>query len=240
MTIEDPGGPRTPAPDKPAILSAHFAINDAPPLDGADALPVVFSVELDAATVVPEYFFIGREDGRRARPDMAILAPANEADENRTVLLIGDFGAPDETPATTVAVSGPVYSEAGGSLRGLASPVLAFDTPPTVVFAERLAPQQGRCAGAGSVVRTYWTEGLRALDPDSTSKVTIELDDGSSRPAVAFDDQGAPGLDGGDDNVLDICLGDKARPVRLQIAAAILTDPAGHTNIAIDVDIAGG
>jgi len=229
--------PRAPSED-PAILSAHFAIDDAPPLDGADALPIVFNVELDASTVVPEHFIVAREGGSRARPTAARLSPANESDENRTVLLIGDFGGPDDRPPTNVAVSGAVYSEGGASLRGLASDVLAYATPPTVVYAELLAPSEGRCDGAGAAVRTYWTEGLRALDPEATGRFSIGTDDGGSVVAASFDDQGAPGEDGADDNVLDVCVAEPSRPVRLRVEAGVVTDPAGHANGAIDVDIA--
>lgn len=243
---QNPGGveivapiqsPRAPM-EQPAILSAHFAIDDAPPLDGADALPVVFNVEIDASTVVPEHFIVAREDGSRARPTGARLSPANESDENRTVLLTGDFGGPKDRPPTNVAVSGAVYSEAGASLRGLASDVLAFTTPPTVVYAELLTPAEGRCADAGSAVRTYWTEGLRALDPASTGRFSIGTDDGGSVQAASFDDQGVPGEDGADDNVLDVCVAEEGRPVRLRVEAGVLTDPVGHANAAVDVDIA--
>ena len=229
--------PHTPA-QEPAILSAHFAIDDAPPLGGEDALPVVFNVELDASTVVAEHFIVAREDGSRARPTAARLSPANESDENRTVLLIGDFGAPADRPPTNVAVSGAVYSERGASLRGLASDVLAFTTPPTIVYAELLSPAEGRCADHGSAVRTYWTEGLRALKPESKAGFSIGTDDGGSVQAASFDDQGSPGDDAADDNVLDVCVAGDARPVRLRVEAGVLTDPAGHANAAIDVDIA--
>ncbi|MEM6992947.1 MAG: hypothetical protein AAF721_20695 [Myxococcota bacterium] len=229
-----------PAPVPPEILSAHFAIDNAPPLDGLDALPVVFSVELDAATVVPAYFLVARSDGSRARPKAAVLSPASESDENRTVLLVGEFGAPGKAAPTNVAVSGPVYSEEGQALRGLAAPVLAFETPPTIVFAESLAPAEGRCPEAKSVIRTYWSEGLRALAPEATAKLRVEIDGGQDVTPTGFDDHGAPGQDAGDDNVLDICVGHDARPLRLRVEAGVLADPAGHANEKLDVDVAVG
>ena len=228
--------PRTPA----AILSAHFALNNAAPLGGADALPVVFSVELDPSTVVAEHFIISRGDGVRSRPTEALLSPANEGDENRTVLLVGDFGAPDDGPPTHVSVSGALYSEDGQALRGLAAPVSAFEVAPTVVYAEVLQPGEGRCEGAGSMVRTYWTEGLRALSPDAAQHVAVHTESGERLQPTGFDDQAAPGSDGAADNVLDLCMGQQGRPVRLQIEAGILTDPASHANAKVDVDVALG
>ncbi len=137
-------------------------------------------------------------------------------------------------------MSGALYSEAGESLRGLAAAVLAFDTPPTIVLAERLQATEGRCAGAKTAVRTYWTEGLRALAPESVAKVELQTDGGQTVAASGFDDQGLPGSDGADDNVLDVCVSLDAQPVRLRIPAGVLTDPAGHANAAIDVDVALG
>ena len=240
-TLELPAPPSPVAPRVPAsILSAHFAQDNVPSLEGADVLSVVFSVELDASTVVAEHFVIAREDGTRARPKLALLSPANESDENRTVLLLGDFGGPDDRPATNIAVSGAVYSEAGESLRGLAAAVLAFETPPTVVFAEQLPPRQGRCAGAASMIRTYWTEGLRDLDPKALARLEISTEAGVNAHPSAVDDQASPGQDGADDNVLDLCLKAAVRPVRLRLPAGVLKDAAGHANEAVDVDVASG
>ena len=237
VEITDPRIARGLPVEHAAILSAHFALDAAAALQGQDALPVVFSVELDASTVVPEYFFVGRQGGARARPTAAILAPASEDDENRTVLLIGEFGSPTDRPPTSVAVAGPVYSEGGTSLRGLSASVLPYDTPPTVVLALRLSAAEGRCAGAGSVVRTYWTEGLRGLSPEAATQVSVQLADGATRPASAFDDQAPAGQDGADDNVLDVCVAEASAPLRLKIAANVVTDPAGHPNAAVDVDV---
>lgn len=228
--------PRVPA----TILSAHFALNNAPPLRGLDALPVVFSVELDPSTVVAEHFIISRGDGLRSRPKEALLSPANEGDENRTVLLVGDFGAPDDRPPTHVSVSGALYSEEGQALRGLAAPVAAFEVAPTVVYAEVLQPGEGRCEGARAMVRTYWSEGLRGLSPAALERVAVHTESGERLHPTRFDDQASPGSDAAEDNVLDVCMGAAGRPVRLQIEAGILTDPAAHPNAEVDVDVALG
>lgn len=238
-TVELAGVEPTPAPGgiEPEILSAHFAVNDAPPLGGADGLPIVFNVELDATTVVASHFIVARDDGSRARPTDARLSPANESDENRTVLLIGDFGGPDDRPASNVAVAGPLYSEDGVPLRGLAAEVLAFETPPTIVFAEAISPAEGRCASAAEVVRTYWTEGVRNVGPETLAQIMVLTERGQTVHPAAVDDQAVPGQDGAEDNVLDLCLADAVGPVRVQVQAGALNDPAGHPNVKVDVDV---
>lgn len=234
--VEYPGSPPSEDPEL-AILSAHFAINNAPALGGADVLPIVFNVEVDASTVVPRYFIVARGDGSQAWPEDAVLAPANEADENRTVVLLGDFGGPEQDPPTHVSVAGPLYGEQGEALRGLTATVLPFHTPPAVVAAELLQPAPGRCPDATWVVRTYWSEGLRDLSAEAGTTVSVQTADGATIPPAGFDDQAAGGKDDGEDNVLDVCVNADARPVGVHLPAGLLTDPAGHVNTAADVDV---
>ncbi len=77
---------------EPAILSAHLSRLDDPELGGLDGLMLVFNVELDAAALAPRAFVVSRAEGGLVWPSRALLSPASESDENRTVLLIGEFG----------------------------------------------------------------------------------------------------------------------------------------------------
>src|SRR5688500_7841920 len=70
----------------PLLLSAHLSAVDAPAHGGLDALELVFSAEVDAASLHPRVFLVVLDDGSRVRPTTAALAPANESDENRTVV----------------------------------------------------------------------------------------------------------------------------------------------------------
>lgn len=236
LEVSAPAAPTAAAPGPAEILSAHFAVDEAPPLGGDDALPVVFSAEIDAASLVPEAFVVAREDGSRARPREAVLAPASEDDENRTVLLVGEFGGPHDNPPRNVAVIGALYTEDGRPLRHVAAEVLAFDVAPTVVFAEARAPAAGRCADAGAMVRTYWQEGLRGVEPEDLAAVTVERRGGGETTPFAFDDH-ALDAQGGEDNVLDLCLRGEEPPVRLRVRPGAFADPAGHVNAAVDIDV---
>lgn len=81
------------------ILSAHWALADAPPFGGRDGIPLVFAEEVDPMTLDPAAFVVRRSDGSMVVPDLALLAPANEHDENRTVLLLGAFAEPGSCSA---------------------------------------------------------------------------------------------------------------------------------------------
>ena len=236
LEVSAPAAPGSPAPGPAEILSAHFAIDEAPPLGGDDALPVVFSAEIDAASVVPQAFLVALEDGSRARPRQALLAPASEDDENRTVLLVGEFGGPLDNPPRNVAVVGALYTEDGRSLRYTAAEVLAFDVPPVVVYAEAREPRAGRCEGAGIVVRTYWQEGLRGVDRDDLDAVTVERRGGGEARPFAFDDHALDSQER-EDNVLDLCLRGEQPPLRLRVQPGAFTDPAGHASAAVDIDV---
>ena len=231
-----PSTSRTAPVDEPKIVSAHLAVSDAPPLGGLDGIPVVFNVEVDAASLRPEVFWVSLENGDRVRATEAVLSPASEDDENRTVLVIGDFGSPDDNPPVASAIYGNLYAEDGRMLDGLAADVLPFDTPGTVVAAERIAPAPGRCEGAGAAVRTYWIDGLRDVDNQDKARVRLTLDDGQTVVPDTFDDHNVT-QQSGEDNVLDLCLPSTARAVQLRVEAGAFTDPPGHPNAVVDIEI---
>jgi len=58
----------------------------------ADGMPVTFSRAIDASTLDSGDFLVTLSDGSRIVPQCATLSPADEANEGRTVLLIGAFG----------------------------------------------------------------------------------------------------------------------------------------------------
>jgi hypothetical protein len=222
--------------DTPQILSAHLALADAEPLEGRDAVVVVFNVEVDAASLRPEVFWVSLGNGDRARAAEAVLAPANEDDENRTVLLVGEFGSATDNPPVSVAVFGNLYTEDGGTLGGLAADIWAFDTPGSVVAAVRIAPAPGRCEGAPAVVRTYWIDDLRGVDNQDKALLRLTLDDGTTVVPDGFDDHD-PAREASADNVLDLCLPHAGRAVHLRVEPGAFADAAGHPSGAVDVEI---
>lgn len=222
----------------PGILSAHFSRDDEKTPADADAIVLVFDRELDAASLTGRAFMIVMGDGSRVRAREAVLAPASEDDENRTVTLWGDFGDPQHRPPTDAVIIEPVWDEAGGSLLGAASKIAAFAEGPQVIAALALPSSPTRCAGAASVVRMYWSDELRGVEPADLARIELVLADGSAKAPVALDDDAATGTDSVDDNVLDLCVGEAAEVRELRVAANAFTDPSGHPNAAVRVSIA--
>lgn len=229
--------PGEPAPSvAPTILSAHLARLDDPELGGKDGLVVVLDAELDAASLHGRAFVVVRADDGPVAPERAILAPASEDDENRTVLLVGELGAAGAEP-THVAVVGPLWSEDGRSLRGLGAPIEPFAAGPRAVAAEVLAAGPGRCEGAAQVVRTYWSDELRGVEPEDLSRVRVVAGEGASSSPVRFDDHAPSHGEAGQDGVLDLCLAEPARPRRVSIEAAAFRSPSGHASAAVELAI---
>lgn len=219
---------------RPTILSAHLAIDEG---GDEDVLVVVFSTEVDPLGLEPHHFAVLLRDGRYSHPVRAVLAPANESDENRTVALIGDFGDAEDNPPTLVTVAGLVHAEDGAVLQGLGLEVRAFAEPGTIVHAERLAGSERACADAPHVIRTYWTDGLQGVTRDALPRIRVSTSGAEEVQPSAFDDHPVGGDERGADNVLDLCVDGEATPVRLQIPADVFTDPAGHPNAAVSIDV---
>lgn len=97
----------------PAILSAYLGLADANVLQavrlsdvtgctqvaGDDAMPVVVNAPVDTATLATDRITVRTVSGASYTPTCATLAPANEPDELRTLLIAGPLGAADDPPA---------------------------------------------------------------------------------------------------------------------------------------------
>lgn len=199
---------------------------------------LVLDVELDAAALQPRAFVVSRATAGPTYPERAILAPASEDDENRSVLLVGELGeaGPGREP-THVAIVGPLWSEDGRSLEGLAATIEPFANAPRVVAFQVLPPAPGRCEGVAQALRTYWTDELRGVEPDDRSRVRVRLANGGEVSPVRFDDHQTDHDEAGQDNVLDLCVDDPAPLVGLRVDPGAFRDAAGHGSAAITAEL---
>lgn len=220
------------------MLSAHFAVDDAPSLGGLDSIAVVFSEDVDAASLRPGVFLVLLADGGRTLAKEAVLAPASEADENRTVWLLGDFGDPRRRPPTDVVVIAPLHTENGGSLEGVLGPVVGFDEGGHIVHAQ---VQRTPCAAGEPRVRTYWTDSLRDVAEEDLQAITLELVSGRTVSPSGFEDHAEGGAFVGesrDDNVLDLCVPVEERVIGVRVPAGTFTDLPGHRSAASRATVA--
>ena len=211
---------------------------DDPQLGGLDGLLLVFNMELDAAAMHPRAFVVSRADAGPVWPKQAIFAPANEDDENRSIMLVGEFGdSTAEHQPTHVAVSGSLFGEDGTRLSGLGTSVSPFSGPLQVVAVEVLPVGPERCEGAASLVRTYWSDELRGVEPEDLVRVRIQGRQGESVYPLRFDDHATEHDEAGQDNVLDLCLAEAGAVRRIWVEAGAFHDVAGHASAAIRLEI---
>jgi hypothetical protein len=166
-------------------------------------------------------------------------------DENRTVLLIGEFGNADDDPPVEVLIVDDVFSDATDrpqvNFRGTQVSVIPLDAGPEIILAAAVPKdiwsQPGRGTSCPSttkqVVRVTWTGGVRLPNREDLGeaqrtlyKVSLTAADGSRSevsPAALAD------LGDADNNHL-LCLDTTTPATGVTFPAGHLVDPNGDLN----------
>ena len=105
------------AKSKDTLVSAFFGLDNALPslilcnqqVGMLDGMPVNFKYPLDASSLSETDFEVLDSLGNIHTPICVSLAPANENGENRTVLLLGEFGTAVTNPPVEVRVVSIIY-----------------------------------------------------------------------------------------------------------------------------------
>jgi len=235
-----------------SILSAYHGLDELPfpanllcgfNVAGDDGMPVVFSTQLQADSVVPESFLVIRSDGESVVPNCATLHPADEPLEQRTVLLTGDFGTFGETPIR-VEITGPLLTVDGDSLLGLSTEdITPLEDGPQVVLAERFSPNTnglaGECPdGTVQVVQLTWEGGVTgpdnaALGDDQRLGTRVLLEDGSMVNPLAL-------VDDDPDNHVLVCLAEDSPAQWVVVDADLFHDPGDIANPATHAEVIDG
>lgn len=241
----------------PEILFVFFGFDDAPGLALArvsgcagltgllDGMPVVLGDEVASSLDASD--FVVRRDGIEIVPVCATLRPANEESEDRTVLLIGQFGSAS-APPEEVEIVGALNGESVSLLGAFTEVVTPEPAGPSLVLASRLSAERAQIgegngcpAGTTQVVQVVWQGGVsvppRGADPGDEERmeyrVTVRAATGAERELAPF---AIGDLDDGDNNH-DLCLDTADVPLRVAIDANVFVDPGGDFNPATDADI---
>ena len=108
------------------ILSAFFGLDSRIPgflfgcgLSGPqDGMPIVLDRRIPLPALLdPSVFVVHRASGAESPVGCATLAPANEAEERRTILLVGEF-ASDDDPPIGVEIVGTLLTDDGVDAQG--------------------------------------------------------------------------------------------------------------------------
>lgn len=243
------------------LISAFYGLDNALPrlagrvacvgADGADGMPVIFSHEVDIATLEPGDVRVETASGEIRPVTCLTLAPADDEGELRTALLVGEFGSIDQQPVTVEIVGNVLSLDGSMNFKGAQVSVTPLEDGPSIVWAERVPEAQWALGRAGTglpwgggdgcptgtdikqVVRVTWNGGVTKPgggDADAVEaqlyRVTVSKPDGTRLDVapVALAD-----LSDGDNNH-ELCL-DVADPaVAVSFPAGHLTDPREDLN----------
>ena len=240
-------------------LSAFFGLDNKLPFganvlclgaSGEDGMPVVFSHTVNPDSLQAEDFSVVRQSGATSTPMCATLRPAGDVDENRTVLLIGEFGNADDDPPVKVLIVDDLFSDATDSpqvnFRGTQVSVIPLNAGPEIILAAAVPKEIWSLSGRGTscpnatkqVVRVTWTGGVRLPNRDelgdaqkSLYQVTVTSADGSQSqvsPAALAEL-------GDNDNNHFLCLDTTTPATAVAFPVGHLVDPNGDLNGASKV-----
>lgn len=242
-----------------AILTAFWGVDGAlgPPgsalqcneiVGARDGMPIVMSAEVTPDTLLGSEIAVELTDGTVNLVACAKREPAGEENEDRTILLIGEFGAPDNPPVA-IRIVASIPLEDGTDALGLEITTIApLADGPSLVVAERVigaeaeygAPNDCPADTTTQLIRTIWSGGVDGdqgaeLTSAQLGQWTVEVDAGGGTRAdvtpIAFGDLG----DG--DNNVDLCLDDDRTALSVRVVANAVTDPTNDWNAAQAVDV---
>ncbi len=248
------------------LLSAFFGLDDAiprlagliicPGAVGEDGLPVVFSRELRLESLQAGDFRIIKASGEPSTVRCVTPAPANDAGELRTMLLLGALGSVDDPPVRVEIIGNLLSIDETVNFKGASVAVTPLADGPFLVRAEPVPVEQwqlGKSAtrfpfGGGSgcpegttqIVRATWSGGVTrpggaevgALERDNYVLALRQADGRITRvQPFALGDLGD-----GDNNHL-LCLKDAGQPVEVSFPAGLMTDPREDLNPATSIGV---
>lgn len=241
------------------ILSAFFGLDNSQRIrfrtvfacrgfKGSDGMPVIFSKEIDESTLDAKDFRIRTASGSIGRVGCVTLRPADELDEKRTVLVIGEYGSRDDQPVTLKIIGDLMSLDGRVNFKGTQAGVIPLEAGPTMILSEIVSPESwrlgtdGNCPrdGLKSVVRVTWTGGITKpggaeIDDKERQlyRVTVRKADGSFATVtpIAIADLND------NDNNHDLCIGAAGQPVRVYFPAGALTDPNEDLNPDTEVGV---
>ncbi len=246
------------------LLSAFYGLDNGLPVEanrlclgasGQDGMPVVLSHTIDPDSLQREDFRVFTRSRAERTPFCVTLAPARDAGELRTVLLIGEFGDAAEDPPVKALVVGDLLSDdmrgSQVNFRGAETHVIPLDAGPTLVLAEVVSEDEWSESGRGSAcpadsqqaVRATWAGGVRLPNGDDPGdaerrlyRVTVGRPDGS-REEIA---PAALAELGDNDNNHLLCLDTTDPAVSVAFPAGHLVDPNQDLNPDTRVAVTSG
>ena len=177
----------------------------------------------------PSVFVVHRSSGAESPVGCATLAPAVEAEERRTILLLGEFGS-DGDPPVGVEITGTLLTDDGVDAQGaVVETVVPLAAGPSIVLAEHYlisdlpTGAQMNAPDTDHIIKTTWDGGVSGpggtdLDESHRLETKVEYASGEVRVATlladAFDH----------DNHVEFCMSAPGEPVAITASSGLYED----------------
>ena len=240
------------------LVSAFFGLDNALPslflcnqqaglLDG---MPVNFKFPLDASSLSETDFEVIDSLGNIHTPICVSMAPADENGENRTVLLLGEFGTAVINPPVEVRVVGDLFTTdtlSGESvcsaiinLNGITTTnVIPLADGPSLFFAQRINGNLNECNSGTQTVQVAWNGGITPFIGGDTESdlfqyyVGYSYCSGDLIPHVPISV-----VDINDnDNFHQLCFSTNDEIVKISMMAYKVEDPNQDPNLYSEIDV---
>lgn len=238
---------------KAKMLSAFFGLDDgltqrarliwrkAP---GKDGMPIVFSHEIDPATLDATDFQVKTQKGEIRGVEFVSYKPAVEEYELRTLLLIGKYGEYPDNEPVEVEIVGELKTRDGQEMKGQKIAVTPLLEGPFISYAEYFkiddeypyVEKGNGCdcpkAETAVVVRAVWSGGVRSKEGKELGdaelkhfhvKLLVNNDTIVVNPFQLADL-------GDNENNIDLCIKQAGIPISVRADEKIAIDPNNDLN----------
>lgn len=215
-----------------------------------DGMPVNFKLPIDDATLSGTDFEVIDLMGNRHTPICAVLAPANENGENRTVLLVGEFGIAGTNPPKEVRIVGDLFTlnklpqESAcaevTNLKGASTTnIIPLADGPSLYFAQKIEGSINECGTGSQTIQVYWNGGIVPFIAGDTEADLFQYYTGyseSSGKLVAHKPIAIADIND-NDNVHQLCFSTTSKIVKISIIANTVEDPNGDPNTDSETEV---
>ena len=245
------------AKSQDTLISAFFGLDNGLPslLCGTpgsqlDGMPVNFMFPIDVSTLSESDFEVVDSLGNIHIPMCAVLAPANENGENRTVLLLGEFGTAVTNPPVEVRVVGDLFTTdtlSGESacsaiinLNGITTTnVIPLADGPSLFFAQRIDGNLNECSSGTQTIQVAWNGGITPYISGDTESDLFQYYIGySDSSGVLIPHVPISIADINDnDNFHQLCFSTSDEIVKISMMANTVEDPNQDSNLYSEIDV---
>ena len=239
------------------IVSAFFGLDNVlpgllcnQPGSQLDGMPVNFKFPIDVSSLSETDFEVVDRLGNIHTPNCVSLAPANENGENRSVLLLGEFGTAVTNPPVEVRVTGDLFTTdtiSGESacseiinLNGITTTnVISLDDGPSLFFAQKIDGDLNECNSGTQTIQVAWNGGITPyISGDAESDlyqyyVGYSNNSGDLTPHIPISIADI----NDNDNFHQLCFSTSDEIVKISMMANTVEDPNHDPNLYSEIDV---